>query len=103
MRRYLLRITPPPSAALHSTLVRALTSRSITSRAMAEAAGRPYLRPVYEPARQGDVPHLYPHIGRARDVLGYRPLVEFEPGLKETLRWYLEYGFIRGRGGWTLT
>lgn len=64
------------------------------ARAMAGAIGRPDCRLVHEPDCEGDQRHIYPEVRRAREVLGYRPLVEFEPGLQETLRWYLKYGFV---------
>lgn len=46
------------------------------------------LRPRYEPGRPGDVPHSQAHIGRAGELLGYRPVVTFEEGLRRTVEWY---------------
>ena len=40
--------------------------------------------------RPGDVQHSLADITRARKVLGYRPLVDFETGLRETVDWYRE-------------
>jgi UDP-N-acetylglucosamine 4-epimerase len=45
-------------------------------------------RPVYGPARPGDVPHSLADITRARDILGYRPTHTLQTGLPETLGWY---------------
>jgi nucleoside-diphosphate-sugar epimerase len=45
-------------------------------------------RPRREPARPGDVRHSLADIGRARRLLGYRPTVPFETGLRETVAWY---------------
>ena len=33
-------------------------------------------------------PHSYADTRRTRDVLGFAPVVDFAPGLKETLDWY---------------
>jgi UDP-glucose 4-epimerase len=55
---------------------------------MAEALGRPELRPVHEPQRPGDIKHSYADLARAQSVLGYRPIIDFEPGLKQTMDWY---------------
>jgi nucleoside-diphosphate-sugar epimerase len=46
------------------------------------------VRPRYLPARAGDVRHSLADVTRARQKLGYRPLVDFETGLRETVAWY---------------
>ncbi|HVR70086.1 MAG TPA: SDR family oxidoreductase [Vicinamibacteria bacterium] len=48
------------------------------------------LRARYLPARPGDVRHSLADITRARRSLGYRPRVDFETGLRETVEWYKE-------------
>ena len=48
-------------------------------------------RPVarrHVPSRAGDVPHTLADIGRAREDLGYEPLVEFEDGLRRTVDFF---------------
>ena len=55
---------------------------------MAGLLGRPDLKPVYEPARAGDVKHSLADLSRAKAVLGYEPIVDFETGLKPTVEWY---------------
>lgn len=47
-------------------------------------------KPVHGPDRAGDVRHSQADIARAREVLGYRPLVTFADGLARTLKWYRE-------------
>ena len=42
----------------------------------------------YEPPRTGDIKDSQADISRARDLLGYRPIVDFEQGLKLTWDWY---------------
>ena len=46
--------------------------------------------PVYEPERAGDIKHSFADLSRAKVALNYSPIVEFEPGLKETIEWYKE-------------
>ena len=58
--------------------------------AMCELLGRPDLKPTYAPERAGDVKHSQADLSKARDVLGYRPVVQFHDGLAETVKWYRE-------------
>ncbi|MEM9166837.1 MAG: SDR family NAD(P)-dependent oxidoreductase [Planctomycetota bacterium] len=44
--------------------------------------------PVFEPARPGDVRDSAADITRARDLLGYEPLVDLQAGLEETCAWF---------------
>jgi UDP-glucose 4-epimerase len=44
------------------------------------------LEPRFEPARAGDVRDSQAALERAREVLGYRPLVEFAEGLRRTIK-----------------
>lgn len=46
------------------------------------------LVPVYAGPRAGDVLHSQADISRAERLLGYRPLVGLEEGLKRTVDWY---------------
>jgi UDP-glucose 4-epimerase len=45
------------------------------------------LRPIYKPERQGDVRDSQADIAKASALLGYRPLVGLEQGLRRTLEW----------------
>ena len=45
---------------------------------------------IYAAGRPGDVPHSQADISKARKVLGYEPLHDFESGLRETLGHYEE-------------
>jgi len=47
-------------------------------------------QPKYGPERGGDIKHSLADISRAEAALGYRPLVDFEEGLKRTVEWYRE-------------
>src|SRR5215813_9909329 len=42
----------------------------------------------YGPERAGDVKHSLADISKAERLLGYKPLVYFEEGLKKTVEWY---------------
>jgi UDP-glucose 4-epimerase len=68
------------------------TGRRYTVLQLAEAMlrllGREDLRPHFAPARLGDVPHSLADLSKARAVLGYAPIVDFETGLAATCAWY---------------
>lgn len=46
------------------------------------------VKPTYADPRQGDVRDSQADISKASDVLGYKPIVSFEEGLKRTIEWY---------------
>ncbi|MBC7219312.1 MAG: SDR family oxidoreductase [Hadesarchaea archaeon] len=48
--------------------------------------GRSKLRPRYEEARPGDIRHSQADISKARELLGFRPKVSLESGVKMLLR-----------------
>ena len=45
-------------------------------------------RPAYAEARAGDIRDSLADIGRARELLGYEPAVDFREGLRRTVEWY---------------
>jgi nucleoside-diphosphate-sugar epimerase len=55
---------------------------------MAQALGRPDLKPVHRPERAGDLKHSFADLHRASRVLGYEPVISFESGLAATVEWY---------------
>jgi nucleoside-diphosphate-sugar epimerase len=60
-------------------------------RALRELIGptvNPTVNPCYGPARAGDVRDSQADISRARQLLGYEPIVSFEEGLRRTVEWY---------------
>jgi nucleoside-diphosphate-sugar epimerase len=46
------------------------------------------IKPQYTGDRAGDVRDSQADIARAREILGYQPLVSFEEGLRRTVDWY---------------
>jgi nucleoside-diphosphate-sugar epimerase len=46
------------------------------------------VQPEYTEPRAGDVRDSQADITRAREILGYEPIVSFEEGLRRTLEWY---------------
>jgi UDP-N-acetylglucosamine/UDP-N-acetyl-alpha-D-glucosaminouronate 4-epimerase len=46
------------------------------------------VKPQYAAARAGDVRDSQADITRAREILGYEPIVSFEEGLRRTVDWY---------------
>jgi len=55
---------------------------------MAGLFGLESAAPRYEAKRAGDVLHSLADIDHSRQVLGYEPVVDFEQGLAETVKWY---------------
>ncbi len=50
------------------------------------------IEPVYAPPREGDIKHSLAGIDKARELLGYHPLVSFDKGLKVTAEWFSAQG-----------
>jgi nucleoside-diphosphate-sugar epimerase len=50
----------------------------------------------YGPERAGDVKHSLGDISKAEKLLGYKPLVHFEEGLKKTVEWYRTQAQVSG-------
>jgi nucleoside-diphosphate-sugar epimerase len=46
------------------------------------------LKPLLGPARDGDVRHSQADISKAARLLGYKPIVSFEDGLRTTVEWF---------------
>jgi UDP-glucose 4-epimerase len=44
--------------------------------------------PCYSPERSGDVKHSVADLAKVRAALAYEPVVGFEDGLRETVKWY---------------
>lgn len=47
--------------------------------------------PYFTPVRQGDVMHTWADISKAKRLLGYRPSVSFEEGLRRTVTWFEQH------------
>lgn len=45
---------------------------------------------IHKPARTSDVTRLIASAVRAKEVLGFIPLISFETGIEKTLQWYLQ-------------
>ncbi len=46
------------------------------------------VKPIYAPPRAGDVKHSLADISLAKKLLGYKPVVVFNEGLRKALDWY---------------
>ncbi len=46
------------------------------------------IKPIYKEERAGDVKHSLADISKAEKLLGYKPIVSFEDGLKKTIEFY---------------
>ncbi len=79
---------------LEGTVINVGTGHQISVNAlaalMARAWNHPELKPTHKPERAGDIKHSFADLSRARATLHYSPIVDFEPGLAETMAWYKE-------------
>jgi nucleoside-diphosphate-sugar epimerase len=48
------------------------------------------VKPIYEPARKGDVKHSLADIALAKKLIGFKPVILFKEGLKKAITWYRE-------------
>ena len=46
------------------------------------------IEPIFGKPRPGDIPHSNADIGKAEGMLGYKPLVYFDEGIKRTVEYY---------------
>jgi nucleoside-diphosphate-sugar epimerase len=46
------------------------------------------VKPMYVPSRKGDVKHSLADISAAKKLIGFKPVVLFEDGLKKAIGWY---------------
>ena len=92
--------------AVHANLLAGATPRVLEGEAVNIATGRAMsvldllravaavigVEPAYEtgPPRPGDVLHSLAGLDRARELLGYEPVMDVERGLEETVRYYLQ-------------
>lgn len=53
------------------------------------------VEPVYEAPRQGDIKHSFASITRAKDSIGYSPIMDFRNGIESTVAWYRGDGTCR--------
>jgi UDP-glucose 4-epimerase len=73
--------------------VNVATGQRVTLRTLLRRLGETLERPVapqQAPPRPGDVRHSLADLRLAADLLDYRPIVDFEEGLRRTVQWYRE-------------
>ncbi|HOQ06063.1 MAG TPA: SDR family oxidoreductase [Anaerohalosphaeraceae bacterium] len=46
------------------------------------------IHPIYAPPRAGDIKHSLADIQKAQKLIGYKPVVSFEEGLRRAIDWY---------------
>jgi UDP-glucose 4-epimerase len=71
--------------------VNVATGHRVTLRQLLDTLGREIgvaARAETRPSRAGDIRHSLADISAAHRLLGYRPKVDFETGLRRTLDWY---------------
>lgn len=57
---------------------------------MAGIFGRPELKAEHRDPRAGDVAHSLADLARAKELIGYEPVIDFDRGLEVTCGWYRE-------------
>jgi nucleoside-diphosphate-sugar epimerase len=83
-----LRACDAPNAA--GEVINVATGRRISLNQLLDVMNRivgTSLQPVYREPRAGDVRDSEADISKARQMLGYEPVVSFEDGLRHTLDW----------------
>jgi UDP-glucose 4-epimerase len=76
---------------LRGQAVNLATGRRVTLRQLLRAVARELgvrAQPERRDPRAGDIRHSLADITQARRLLGYRPTVDFEEGLRRTVAWY---------------
>ncbi len=58
-----------------------------------ELYGKDMRAVISQEFRTGDIRHCYPDISRARDLLGFKPEVQFKNGLAELVEWAEKHGW----------
>jgi len=69
-----------------------VTVNSLASQ-IGSLVGRDDIVPVHGPDRSGDVKHSMADVTKARELLGYEPVISFSEGLRRTVSFYMEHGF----------
>lgn len=59
-------------------------------RMIAKLLGKPDNKPIRKPSKPGEVDRFCLDIRRARRILGFRPTVKLNDGLRKTVQWFLE-------------
>jgi UDP-N-acetylglucosamine/UDP-N-acetyl-alpha-D-glucosaminouronate 4-epimerase len=80
--------------------VNVATGHRVTLRELLETMAREIgvaARSERRPSRPGDIRHSLADISAAHRLLGYRPKVDFETGLRRTVAWYREASGARRR------
>ena len=80
------------AAPLNGDVINVACGSSVTvsqlAQQMAQLLGKPDLTAEHKPQRAGDVKHSLADLSRAKQRLGYAPIVGFDQGLQATTFWY---------------
>lgn len=75
--------------AMNISTVNAVTVNTVVSE-IQKLLGKEDVEPAYAPPRPGDIKHSLADVTRAKELIGYAPLVSFEDGIKKAIGWYQE-------------
>lgn len=81
---------PPPTALAVNIASGSGTSINLLLKKMAQASGQEF-RPVYQPAREGEIRTIYLDIRNARSALGWSPKLTLEQGIRKALASFTEH------------
>ena len=78
----------------HGEAMNISTSNAVTVnfvvQTIGKLLGKEHIKPVYVPPRPGDIKHSLADVKRAKELIGYEPLVTFEEGIAKAINWYKE-------------
>ncbi len=75
----------------HGEVVNIACGEAVTVNAIVDRINQllgKHVKPIYAPARAGDVKHSLADITAARKLIGFEPVVLFREGLEESIDWY---------------
>jgi len=77
---------------IEGTIINVAIGKRVTVNELAEKMaallGKAHLKATHGPDRAGDVKHSLAELTVVRQLLGYKPIVDFDKGLEVTVKWY---------------
>lgn len=75
--------------AMNISTVNAVTVNTVVN-TIRQLMGKENIKPVYAPPREGDIKYSLADVSRAKKLIGYKPLVSFDQGIRKAIGWYQE-------------
>jgi nucleoside-diphosphate-sugar epimerase len=77
----------PQGQAVNISTANAVSVNEVVNK-IRELLGKEQVEPIYAPPRAGDIKHSLADVSKAKEVIGYEPLVTFEEGIARAIDWY---------------